>query len=452
MGRALDAAGGIEALQLNETQEAAWIEVIRKMDEVYAGLLHYEVDLENKNAALEDAQNFIGSVLASMSDVLIVCDRDGRIQQANRAAETLTGFPAADLIGKPLEDILAAGCRGMAEGFCPREGGEVQDHEVRFVAAAGGETDPVAVNCTARLDHDGRRAGLVLIGRPVGELRRAYEALNQAHRTLQDTQQQLVQSAKMASIGRLVAGVAHELNNPISFVYGNAHSLEKYAARLETYLAAIHCGVPEREREGLRRDLRIDEMMHDLPSLVAGTKEGAERTRDIIASLKRLSFTGNPADRETFDLGEAVTTAIKWAVRGRRAMPSVETDLPEGLAVRGHPGQIQQVVVNILENALDALERTNQDRHLTIVGERARDTVRVRFRDTGPGIRPDDLLKVFDPFFTTKAVGQGMGLGLWISYDIVRGHGGSLEVANHPEGGAIFTLTLPAARNGKDSP
>ena len=452
MGRALDQVAGVEALQLTETQEAAWIEVIRKMDEVYAGLLHYEVDLENKNAELEDAQTFIGSVLSSMSDVLIVCDRDGRIQQVNRAAETLTGFAAADLVGRALEDVLAAGCRGMAEGFCPRDGGEVQDHEVRFASATGGETDPVAVNCTARLDHDGRRAGLVLIGRPVGELRRAYEALNQAHHTLQDAQQQLVQSAKMASIGRLVAGVAHELNNPTSFVYGNAHALEKYAARIDAYLAAVHKGVPEAERERLRRDLRIDDLLRDLPSLVAGTKEGAERTRDIIASLKRLSFTGNPAERETFDLSEGVATAIKWAVRGRRAMPAVETVLPQGLWVRGHPGQIQQVVVNILENALDALERTNGERRMAIAGERVRDSVRVSFRDTGPGIRPDDLLKVFDPFFTTKAVGQGMGLGLWISYDIVRGHGGSLEVANDPGGGAVFTLTLPVAGNGKDSP
>ncbi|MEO5338273.1 MAG: ATP-binding protein [Magnetospirillum sp. WYHS-4] len=439
----------VESLQLNETQEAAWIEVIRKMDEVYADLIRYEVDLETKNGELEEAQRFIGSVLASMSDVLIVCDREGRVQQVNRAVEDLTGLPRISIEGRPLADLLAPDFRNQADGFCPRQGlSEVRDREVRFAAADGRVSDPVAVNCTGRLDPDGRMGGVVIIGRPVGELRRAYEALNQAHRNLQDAQQQLVQSAKMASIGRLVAGVAHELNNPTSFVYGNVHSLERYAERLERYLAALHGGAGKGDLARLRADLRIDDLLRDLPSLVAGTKEGAERIRDIIMSLKRLSFTGTPGEREVFDLGQAVETALKWAIRGRKTAPTVETDLPAGLKVRGHAGQIQQVVVNVVENALDALDKAPEPRRLSVAATADGRKLRVSFRDSGPGIRPEDLPRIFDPFFTTKPVGQGMGLGLWISYDILRGHGGTIEAANHPEGGAEVLLTLPRAEAG----
>lgn len=206
-------------------QEAAWIEVIRKMDEVYADLLRYETDLEDKNAALEEAQAFISSVIESVSDILIVCDRHGSILQVNPAAVRLLGDSAGTLLHRSLTDLVDPADRARIDALlqaqCPSE---ISNLEIRFVTERG-LSDLYAINGATRCDPAGHRLGAVLTGRPIGELRRAYEALHAAHSELQHAQRQLVEQEKMASLGRLVAGVAHELNNPISFIYGDRKSV-----------------------------------------------------------------------------------------------------------------------------------------------------------------------------------------------------------------------------------
>jgi two-component system sensor histidine kinase HupT/HoxJ len=417
--------------ELTGAQETAWIEVIRKMEEVYSDLIQYEVELEEKNSALEEAQRFITSVLSAVSDILVVCDPQGLIQQANLAFLRLTDFAEVDLVGRPVTEVLAADFETLT--LCTWiEAGRGQDREVRFRNRDGGVTEPVALNCATRYDHRGLPAGVVLTGRPVGELRRAYEALKRA-------QAQLVQQEKMASLGRLIAGVAHELNNPISFVYGNVHALAKYRDRLSRYLDAIHAGVPDEERERLRQTLRIDGLMADLPQLIEGTAEGAQRVADIVKSLKRLSFSDTGAP-ESVDLAEVAAKAVAWAAPKRHGRPRLTENWPGPLPVRGHAGQLHQVMVNLIENAVDAARG-----EVWLAGRVDGDSVVLTVEDDGPGIAPTQLNQVFDPFFTTKPVGQGTGLGLWISYGIVRDHGGTLEAANRDGGGARFTLTLPAA-------
>ena len=184
--------------------------------------------------------------------------------------------------------------------------------------------------------------------------------------------------------------------------------------------------------------------MEDLPSLIEGTKEGAERIRDIIRSLKHLSLVGDPSEHAPFSLSRAVESAVNWSVKGRKASVDLVLDVPDDLGVRGSEGHIQQVVVNLADNALDAMKAAARHR-LEVTGRRKEGSVLLEVRDTGPGIGEDDLGRVFDPFFTTKPVGEGTGLGLWICYDIVKGHGGGIEASNHPDGGALFTVTLPSA-------
>ncbi len=433
---AYDFAGGYNAETATATaQETAWIEVIRKMEEVYSDLISYEVELEEKNTALEEAQRFINSVLSAVSDILIVCDQKGHIQQVNLAFIQLTGFAEVDLFERRLDEVLADGAETLRL-YSWIDSGEGRDREVRFRSADGGVTDPVALNCATRLDHHGLPAGTVLTGRPVGELRRAYEALKTA-------QAQLVHQEKMASLGRLIAGVAHELNNPISFVYGNVHALSKYSGRIAAYLDAIHGNCGEAEREALRKSLRIDETMADLPALIDGTAEGAQRVADIVRSLKRLSFS-NAGDSEVFDLGEVMTKAVQWSASGSRGGAAVGIEPADKLPVRGNAGQLHQVVINLVENALDAVSGRTGGR-VSVDGAVLGDQVVLTVEDNGPGIPDETLTKVFDPFYTTKPVGKGTGLGLWISYGIIRDHGGSLEASNRPGGGARFTVRLPAA-------
>ena len=425
--------------------EQAWIEVIQKMDEVYNDLLQYEVALEEKNAALEDSHQFIESVLASMSDILIVCDRNGNIDEVNASLCHFSGMDAKALEKTPVFNLFADDQeRARAREVFSRFGREgVHDCEL-FLRAGDGSTVPVSMNCTPRLSQTGKLMGMVITGRPVGELRRAYSALRQAHDDLKRTQGQLLHAEKMVSLGRLVAGVAHELNNPISFVLGNVLSLKRYAQRLEGYLNAVHaCDVvKDTGLAAMRQELRIDRILADMPQLIDGMIEGAERTRDIVDALKRFSAVDKMLP-EQVNLNEVVERSVRWVVQSASARFSVEVDLPPGLVCTGSSGQLQQVVMNLVQNACDAtLNRSSAA--LRITGGSEGGMLRLHFADSGPGIPVEHFDRLFEPFFTTKPVGQGTGLGLSISYGIVERHGGKLEAVNRAEGGAEFILSLPA--------
>ncbi len=423
--------------------ESAWIEVIRKMDETYANLVTQQVELERKNAELEEAQAFIASVLGSMTDVLIACDRDGRIEQTNPAAERALACTGRDLTGRPLRDFLDPASHPAFARLCGaalrREGGS--DVELSLRGPTG--PFPVAVNSTVRYDQRGHAIGLVLVGRPIGELRRAYRDLAAAHEGLKQTQQQLVHSEKMASLGRLVAGVAHELNNPISFVYGNAHAMRRYVDRLTAYLDRVHESASAADLAAARKELRIDRARADVAATLDGMLEGTERVRDIVAELRRFSSEQKHAS-ERFDMTALLRSAVTWVARAQMPDLTVLFDLPEALEIAGHPGHLHQVAMNLVQNAIDAMAGAPSKR-LELHGREEDGRIVVTIRDSGHGI-PDTILgRIFDPFFTTKPVGKGTGLGLSISYQLVRDHGGALTAANHPDGGALFTLTLPAA-------
>ncbi len=160
----IDQAGVTESLELAHSTEDAWIEVIHKMDSVYADLVRYQVELEQKNSALEEAQQFISSVLSAMTDVLIVCDIEGRILQVNSALEKLTGKPAHELIQRPLHTIFSGESVELAQHFAENLGHDsLVDCEVSL-HCADGSVAPLAMNCSSRYDHDGGLVGMVLIG------------------------------------------------------------------------------------------------------------------------------------------------------------------------------------------------------------------------------------------------------------------------------------------------
>jgi two-component system sensor histidine kinase HupT/HoxJ len=424
-------------------EEHVWLDVIHKMDEVYNDLLKYEVALEEKNAALEDSQQFISSVLTSMSDILIVCSRAGVIDSVNQSLQTLIGKREDELRGRPIFELFAdEASRQMAQRHFAGHAGEVL-HDCEMQIASAGGAVPVSLNCTPRVNTVGKLVGMVVTGRPIGELQRAYQALRRAHEELKHTQQQLLHSEKMASFGRLVAGVAHELNNPISFVLGNAVALKKYGKRMARYLEAVHGDVAVAEREKLRRELRIDSLLDDLPSLLDGTVEGAERTREIVDGLKRFSAVDRDV-RERFDLVPVIERAVHWVEKAAPGSVRIDLQLPASQEVVGSPGQMQQVAMNLAQNAVDATAG-RADARLSVIGRSSDGWIEVEFRDNGPGIAAENLGRIFDPFFTTKPVGKGTGLGLAISYGIVERHGGKLSAFNDADGGAVFSLLLPLA-------
>ena len=436
--------------ELQGVDETMWLDVIHKMDEVYTKLVADEVALEEKNAQLEQSQQFIFSLLSAMSDVLLACNRDGTIEETNRALCELVGRTDRELLGTPIESLLADdSSRTRWQSVAKRLQSAVQQHaddttiEVSLLHRTGAAI-PVDLNCTPRVDSHGAQVGLVIVGRPLGELKRAYHQLREAHEALKRTQQQLLHSEKMASLGRLVAGVAHELNNPISFVLGNVFSLQRYSRRMEQYLRVVHAGPLPPDVNALRTELRIDRMLEDLPSLMDGTLEGAQRTADIVQGLKRFSSKDRES-HEKVDLQPVVERAIHWMSKGMARSFSIHAASLVGCVVTGNAGQLLQVMMNLIENAYDASTSSDTSSPaLSISLQRDSHQITLLFADNGPGIAEENLTRIFDPFFTTKSVGKGTGLGLSISYSIVEQHGGKLSAENIVGGGALFKVTLPA--------
>jgi two-component system sensor histidine kinase HupT/HoxJ len=435
---------GAESIALDSVGETMWVDVIKRMDEVYSELLRNEADLERKNAELEEAQAFISSVFASVTDLLIVCDEKLAIRQVNAAFAKAVGVDERAALGARLESFVIEADRARLKAMhASSRMGAAQEAEIRFQTAEG-EIETLALRASAQFTADRRRVGCVFTGRPISELKRAYQALHEAHVDLQQAQDRLVEQEKMASLGRLVAGVAHELNNPISFIYANIHTLQRYLKGIARYLGALHAGATAAERKALRGSLRIDPILADLPALMEGTLEGATRVTDIVKNLRRLSFSGG-GERQALDLAKLVRTAASLTAMSRTPRPEIVVECEGEARCLGHEGQLHQVIVNLVDNALYAV-RDRPDGSIKLGVAQRGDVVEVTLADNGPGIAAGALDKIFEPFFTTKTVGEGTGLGLWISFSIVREHGGAIVAANRPEGGALFVIRLPAHR------
>lgn len=425
--------------------EAMWMDVIHKMDEVYSKLVSDEIVLEQKNEQLESSQQFIFSVLSAMSDVLIACSRTGEIEQTNTALRELVGLSEEQLRGMSIYKLLADSAsveklRWVIEKASTQTTSEAV--ELNLIHAQR-EAVPVDVNCTQRTDGAGKHVGYVFVGRPIGELKRAYRELSDTHEALKRTQQQLLHAEKMASLGRLVAGVAHELNNPISFVLGNVHALKRYSGRLASYVNALHEHAQLELSAELRSKLRIDHILHDLPSLIDGTIEGAQRTTDIVNGLKRFSAVDRE-ERAQVDLNAVIERAIHWVSKGATPAFTVHWSPGSALQVMGNSGKLLQVLMNLIENACDAASAVpGQTPQLWITAQADEHVITLILRDNGTGIAPQYLSQIFDPFFTTKPIGKGTGLGLPISYGIIEQHAGKLYARNHVEGGAEFIIELP---------
>jgi two-component system NtrC family sensor kinase len=278
------------------------------------------------------------------------------------------------------------------------------------------------------------------------QLRAANEELQAAYRDLQATQVQLIQREKMASVGQLVAGVAHELNNPIGFVYSNVGTLDDFVKRLRAILD-VYRAVPLADAEQGRvdeqwRQLKVDYALKYVDSMIEGIREGAERARKIVRDLRVFARTDTDVWQavDLRDELESSLTLVNHLLKERITVHRRFGALPPVECVRS---QIDQVFLNLLANAAQAITGPGA----ITIETRVDDTVAVvAVSDTGAGIAPDVIGRIFDPFFTTKPVGEGTGLGLSISYEIVKKHGGEIRADSPAGGGATFTVRLPLTR------
>lgn len=269
---------------------------------------------------------------------------------------------------------------------------------------------------------------------------------------LREAQAQLIQSEKMSGLGQMVAGVAHEINNPINFIYGNIPFLEKYVHDLIRVLQAYQ-GIypsPSLELQNLVEEVELDFILRDIPPIFKSMQAGAERIQEIVQSLQSFSRL-NEAPLKTVNLQAALESTLS-IVRSRHGSEiQIVRQFGELPLVECYPKQINQVFLSILMNAIEALSRWQaQDKIVTIrtqkisVGETGESWVRIAIADNGPGIPEEIQPKIFDPFFTTKEVGQGRGLGLAVSYQtIISQHQGRLHCSSSTGQGAEFVIEIP---------
>jgi PAS domain S-box-containing protein len=252
----------------------------------------------------------------------------------------------------------------------------------------------------------------------------------------------LQQQEKLASIGQLAAGVAHEINNPMGFIMSNLNTLKEYAASLKQYCQAVDQNLTDRDSsllQEVRKQLDLDYILDDLQPLLAESSEGAERVRRIVLDLKDFARTDEQNMHEA-DLNQLIQSTINIVRNELRYVAELDLQLGELPPVTCHPQQINQVISNLLVNAAHAIE---QQGVITIRSWHEAGHVLLSVSDTGKGIAAELLGRIFDPFFTTKDVGKGTGLGLSISYDIVKKHNGQITVASEQGLGTTFTVSLP---------
>lgn len=262
---------------------------------------------------------------------------------------------------------------------------------------------------------------------------------------LQRLQAQIVQNAKMASLGNLAAGVAHELNNPAGFVLGNLELLNedvRKLLRLLKYYDSTDLGdAVSQGSAAIKDEIRYGSMLDELESIIADCREGAIRIRDIVQNLRTFSRL-DEAEFKEIDIHEGINSTLRILSRYfSRDNVSLVREYGEIPTIEGYAGQLNQVWMNLLANAAQAVERAGGE---VKISTRLKDeTVEVSISDTGPGIPLEHLDHIFDPFYTTKPVGEGTGLGLSISFSIVQKHSGRIDVRTENDKGTTFTVTLP---------
>jgi signal transduction histidine kinase len=278
------------------------------------------------------------------------------------------------------------------------------------------------------------------------ELKQVLKKLEGTYSDLKNAQSRILQQEKMASIGQLAAGVAHEINNPMGFISSNLSSLNNYLAKITDYFT-IQSDLFSKSEDTRtctalnekRKTLKIDFIIEDIKDLIQESLEGAERVKKIVQDLKTFSRV-DQTEQKPADINECIESTINivWnELKYKTTLQKEYGDIPQTIC---YPQQLNQVFMNILVNAAHAIEKQGI---ITVRTWRENGSIFASFSDTGRGIDPEHLSRIFEPFFTTKEVGKGTGLGLSITYDIIKKHGGEITVQSEVGKGTTFAIHIP---------
>ncbi|MBN3943275.1 PAS domain S-box protein [Nostoc sp. NMS9] len=448
------------------------------------GVASMVLDITERKRAEEEQQKFV-ALIENSSDFIGIASMEGQVLYVNPAGLKMVG----------LSSLEAAKTKFLVDFYSPEAFAEFQQQinplifqhgfwqgEFRYKHFQTGieiptdcslfmvkhpETGEPFCRVAVVRDITERKQAKEALLKSEAQLRQQAQELKVALRELQHTQTHLIQSEKMSSLGQLVAGVAHEINNPVNFIYGNLTPAKEYTQDLLSLLQLYQSHYPEPvlEIEDFAERIELDFLKSDLPQTINSMKVGADRIREIVLSLRTFSRL-DEAEMKAVDIHEGIDSTLmilQSRLKGNDQRLTIEIIKEYGKLplVECYAGQLNQVFMNILSNAIDALEESFII--CPILGENARsieqrtspqicirtqlqepNQVTIRITDNGLGIPEDVKKQLFDPFFTTKPIGQGTGMGLAISYQIItERHGGSLECISQLGQGAEFVIKIP---------
>ena len=396
------------------------------------------------------------------SATIAITDAEGIIIYVNQKFTEMTGYTKSEALGqnprilkgedgltdyKEMWEMLSSGLQWRGDFHNKRKNGEFF-WERAAISPILDQDGNITHFLAIKEDITERKVIEDELERSIAESVQMATTLEFVNAELKSTQSKMLQREKMASIGQLAAGVAHEINNPIGFVSSNIRSLDKYIKKLTEYLELLEKNLKEQAPESWeevkpqRKKLKIDFLLEDCDDLITESLDGSERVRKIVQNLKTFSRV-DQAEEQLADLNECLesTIAIVWNELKYKA--HLEKDFAELPDLYCSPQELSQVFTNILVNAAQAIEKEGLVKIRSWLED---ETIFISIQDNGSGIAKANPEKIFEPFFTTKAVGEGTGLGMSISYEIVKKHGGDIHIDSELGKGTTFTISLPLNR------
>jgi two-component system NtrC family sensor kinase len=432
--------------------------------------IFYSIERKKAEEVLRVERNKAKKYLDVAGVMILVLDNGETVHRINKKGCEILGYEESEILGKNWHDHFVPPeqkeeVKSILNGLMNGETDKYEYHE-NPVLTKSGQQRLIAWHNVSLWDDTKKINAVLSSGEDITErreaedkLRKTYEELEKAHREMQGMQSQIVQSEKLASIGQLAAGVAHEMNTPVGFVASNFETLQKYFKKFKVLLE-MHAELARQiltadktqlsaklaEINKAAADMKIAFILEDIGALFEESKEGLTRVTKIVQNLRDFSRVDQAEAFDEFDLNHGIEATLVVARNAIKYHADVVTEFADIPHVPCNASQINQVFLNILVNAAQAIESQHRETNGSIKIKTYSDDTHIicKIVDDGPGIPADVIEKIFDPFFTTKPVGKGTGLGLSVSYDIiVRKHKGELVVKSEIGKGTEFTIKLP---------